>query len=106
MRKFAVIGLGQYGYQLAVTLAELGADVLGLDQNEAICETIKRVDGVHPLCLDATDENALRSSGLEDVEVAIVAIGQHLEVSIVVTALLKRMAIPTISRSSSVRTTP
>jgi trk system potassium uptake protein TrkA len=101
MRKFAVIGLGQYGYQLAVSLAELGADVLGLDRDEHICETIKRVDGVHPLCLDATDENALRSSGIEDVDAAIVAIGQHLEVSIVVTALLKRMAIPTIARSSS-----
>ena len=101
MRKFAVIGLGQYGYQLAVTMAQLGADVLGIDRDAETCESIKNVDGVHPLCMDATDENALRSSGIQDVEAAIVAIGQHLEVSIVVTALLKRLAIPTVARSST-----
>jgi trk system potassium uptake protein TrkA len=101
MRRFAVIGLGQFGYQVAVSLAELGADVLAIDKNSDVCEAIKVVDGVHPMSLDATDERALRSAGLEDVEAVVVAIGQHLEVSIVVTALLHRMAVPIVARSSS-----
>lgn len=93
MRKFAVIGLGQYGFQVAVSLAQLGAEVLAIDRDAKTCERVKRFDGVYPLCLDATDESALRATGIEDVDAAVVAIGQHLEVSIVVAALLRKLAV-------------
>ena len=96
-----MIGLGQYGYQVASSLAELKAEVLAIDRDPEVIESIKRVDGVHPLCLDATDEAALRATGVEDVEAAVVAIGQHLEVSIVVTALLERMAVRRIIARAS-----
>ena len=101
MRKFAVIGLGQFGYQVAVSLGQLGAQVLAMDRDPDICEAIKHHEGVHPLCLDATDERALRASGIEDVETAVVAIGQHLEVSVVVTALLARIPVRRIVARSS-----
>ncbi len=102
MRKFAVIGLGQYGCQVATSLADLGADVLAIDSDQAVCNSLKRVDGIQPVCLDATDEQALRATGIEEVDAAVVAIGQHLEVSIVVTALLRQVPVQRIvARSSS-----
>lgn len=101
MRKFAVIGLGQYGFQVAVALAKLGADVLAIDKNSDICESVKRHQGVHPLSLDATDEAALRASGIDEVDAVVVAIGQHLEISIVVTALLRRLSVRRIIARSS-----
>jgi trk system potassium uptake protein TrkA len=102
VKKFAVIGLGQFGYQVAISLAELGAEVLAVDIDPSICEQITRVDRINPICLDATDEIALRATGIEDVEAAIVAIGQHLEVSILVTAILRRVSCRRIiSRASS-----
>ncbi len=93
MRKFAIIGLGQYGFQVAVSLAKLGAEVLAIDRNPKICEQIKRIESVYPLCLDATDEAALRATGVEEVDAAVIAIGQDLEVSILVTALLRKLAV-------------
>ena len=102
MRKFAVIGLGQFGREVVVTLAGLGAEVLAVDRDPDICEGLKSTDGVLPLCLDATDERALRGTGIEEVDAAVVAIGRHLEMSIVVTALLRRIAVRRIlARASS-----
>jgi len=34
--------------------------------------------------VDATDEKALRASGIQDVDVAVVSIGEHLESSLLV----------------------
>lgn len=96
MQHFAVIGLGRFGYQVAVSLAELGAEVLAIDRDPDVCEQAKQIDGIHPLCLDATDETALRKSNIADVDAAVVAVGSHLESSIMITALLKNLAVQRI----------
>ena len=82
-RSFAVIGLGRFGMAMASTLAELGQDVIGIDSNE------EPVRAVAPLVaqavqLDATDDKALRSAGVQDVDVAVVSIGEHMEASLLV----------------------
>ena len=101
MKKFAVIGLGQFGYQLAVSLGLLGSDVLAIDRSVDIIEHIKDAVG-HAVALDATDEIALRSTGVADVDTVVVTIGQHVEVSVIITALLKNLGVPRIiSRAST-----
>ena len=87
MRRFAVFGLGRFGGQVAISLADLGADVLAVDNSPEKCDALKRVAGIHPLCFDATNEQALRESGVDEVDTAIVAMGAHRESSILVTAL-------------------
>ncbi|MBT9559688.1 MAG: TrkA family potassium uptake protein [Myxococcales bacterium] len=96
MRRFAVFGLGRFGAHVAISLAELGADVLAIDIEEEKCEALKRYVGIHPLCFDATNENALKASGVDDVDTAVVAMGTDREASILVTALLRRLSIPRI----------
>ena len=102
MQRFAVIGLGRFGYQVAVSLAELGAEVLAIDKQQDICDQLKQVQGVNPLCFDATDESALKKSQITDVDAAVVAVGAHLESSIIITALLHKLPISRIiARASS-----
>ena len=59
--------------------AELGAEVLAIDRDPERCDALKSHEGIHPLCLDATDEKALRAAALEEVEAVVVAVARHLE---------------------------
>jgi trk system potassium uptake protein TrkA len=96
MRRFAVIGLGEFGCQVARSLAGFGAEVLAIDIDLRCCDSLKSIDGIHPMCLDACDEEALRASGIESAEVAIVAIRQPLDASLRAATNLRRLAIPRI----------
>ncbi len=87
-RRYAVIGLGQYGLEIATQLAEKGADVTAIDVDPAVIERVKAITGILALRLDATDRSALLGAGIEGVKAAVVAIGSQIEASIIVTSLL------------------
>jgi trk system potassium uptake protein TrkA len=60
---------------MAMTLTELGHDVIGVDGDEARVQQLADVI-THALQIDATDEKALRAAGIQDVDVAVVSIGE------------------------------
>jgi len=95
MRQFAVIGLGRFGKSVAKTLSEKGYQVLAIDIVENVVQGISD-EVTQAVCLDATDEKALRSAGIENVDVAIVAVGTNLEASILITLNLKEIGIKEI----------
>ena len=95
MRQFAVIGLGQFGSSVARTLARLGAEVIGIDSDANRVEAIKN-DISHAVVLDATREEGMREVGVQDVDTAVVSIGENQHANILVTAILRRMGIPRI----------
>ena len=82
-RSFAVIGLGRFGSAMATTLTELGHDVIGIDAN---AERVARLADLvtQAVELDATDEKALKTAGIQDVDVAVVSIGENIESSVLV----------------------
>jgi trk system potassium uptake protein TrkA len=94
-RQFAVIGLGRFGSAMATTLAELGQDVIGVDGDaervRQLADTITQA-----VELDATDERALRTVGIQDVDVAVVSIGENIESSCLVVMQLRELGIKTI----------
>lgn len=94
--RFCVIGLGRFGFQVAVTLADQGMEVLGVDSNDAIIAAIRdRV--THAICMQVSDESALRTIGIENIDTVVVAMGENFAQSILVTALLKqRLHVPTV----------
>ncbi len=94
-KTFAVIGLGTFGRKVAETLAEKGVDVVVIDNNAETVEKMKNVVTAAVL-IDSTDEAALQKAPLEDVDTAIVAIGDKIEASILTTALLRRLGVPYI----------
>lgn len=100
-RQFAVIGLGKFGFEVAKTLAEQGASVLGIDKDEAIIEKAQDIL-TEALILDSTDGEVLEAGGVKDVDVVVVGMGDNVQASLLTVVLLKKMGIKEIiARASS-----
>jgi trk system potassium uptake protein TrkA len=95
MKSIAVIGLGQFGYQLAIGLTQKGFDVLAIDKEVDIVSEIKDLVS-QSMILDAIDEKAMLAVNIDNVDIAIVAIGTNIESSLLTTALLQRIGIQKI----------
>lgn len=95
MKRFLVVGLGQFGAELAKALYEKGAEVIAIDHNMDVVERMK--DSVtSAVNLDITNEEAIRALNLTDINAAIVAIGEDREASILATAIIKELGIENI----------
>jgi len=93
MRKqYAIIGLGRFGFNMAKTLAENKCEVIAIDKDE---ERVRKASEYVTLAvqLEAMDEKALRSVGIQNVDVAIVSIGENIESSILVVMILKQLGV-------------
>lgn len=92
MKQFIVLGLGRFGSAVATTLIELGHEVLGVDNDEEIVNTLK--DKItQAVQADITEEKVLTELGVKNFDAAIVCIGTDLEASILVTMMLKEMGL-------------
>lgn len=92
VKQFVVIGCGRFGQSVAIKLAELGAEVMVVDDNEEIIQNIS--DKVtYAVQADATDENAIKALGIRNFDVAIVTIGSDIQSSILVTLLVKELGV-------------
>ena len=87
--KFCVIGLGKFGYSVAVTLAEQGMEVIAIDSDMAIVTNI-RDKVTHAICMHVTDEASLKSIGLEHVHTVIISIGDDFAQAVLTTVLCKK----------------
>jgi trk system potassium uptake protein TrkA len=87
--KFCVIGLGRFGYQVATILSENGMEVLAVDSNPHIVESMRDIVA-HAIVMKITDEESLRSIGVDEIDTVIVAMGEDTSESILITALLKK----------------
>ncbi|MBO5237829.1 MAG: TrkA family potassium uptake protein [Lachnospiraceae bacterium] len=90
MKSFLVIGLGRFGKQIVKKLDEMKHEVLAVDINE------ERVQAVLPYATnaqigDSTDGKFLRSLGVSNFDVCIVAIGDNFQNSLETTSLLKEL---------------
>jgi trk system potassium uptake protein TrkA len=94
-KQFGVIGLGRFGSAMATTLVELGHDVIGIDGDEGPVQRLADVL-THAVQLDATDERALRAAGVQDVDVAVVSIGENMEASLLVVMQLRELGVKTV----------
>lgn len=91
-KQFVVIGIGRFGNSVAKTLYELGNDVLVIDSDEERVQEISD-EVTHAVQMDATDENALKSLGMSNFDVAIVSIGGNIQSSIMITLMLKELGV-------------
>lgn len=92
MKSFVVIGMGRFGTSLAMTLCELGHEVLAIDENPELIQNISE-QVTHAVTGDATEQGVLKSLGVRNFDVAVVAIGGNLEASILTTVLLKEIGV-------------
>lgn len=95
MQRFTVIGLGRFGSRLAANLADAGQEVIGIDTDHRIIEDMR--DRVTlAIALDASDEQALLLQGIDQTDVAIVAIGSDFESIAAATVVLKQIGVPRV----------
>lgn len=88
----AILGLGRFGQAMAEELTTHGAEVLGVDVNErAVQECAPWVTTT--AVADSTDIEALRQLGVDTIERVVVAIGSHLEASILTVSNLMELGI-------------
>jgi len=92
MKQFAIIGLGNFGYYLAINLYEKGHEVLAIDKNPKPVQKIKdRVS--QAIVADATDRKALEALELKEMDTAVVCVGSILSDSILATLNLKDIGV-------------
>jgi len=92
MKQFVVIGCGRFGSSVAKTLCKLGYDVLAIDKDpDKVQEIAEYV--THAVQADANDENALRTIGIRNFDVAVVTIGSDIQASIMGTLLVQELGI-------------
>lgn len=89
-KSILLIGVGNFGKHIARKFNELGHDVMAIDQDE------DRINDIMPIVTsaqigDSTNEDFLRSLGVENYDVCIVTIGGDFQGSLETTSLLKEL---------------
>lgn len=90
-KQFLVAGLGLFGTSVALTLQQMGYEVYTLDSEEGLVQDLSTQLN-YVVCGDASDKKTLQSLPLEDIDVAVVAIG-NVERNMMCTMLLKELGI-------------
>ena len=90
-KQFLVAGLGLFGTSVAVTLQGLGYEVYALDNDESLVQDLSS-QLTYVVSGDASDRKTLQALPLEDMDVAVVAIG-NVERNMMTTMLLKELGI-------------
>ena len=90
MKSILLIGLNNFGVYMAKQLRELGHQVMAVDKRE------DRIDAILPFVTDAqigdsTSEAFLRSLGVNNYDVCLVAIGNDFQSSLETASLLKEL---------------
>lgn len=95
MARYAVIGLGRFGMTVAKILAENGMEVIAIDIKQEMVDEISALV-TSAICMDSTDESALRSQNLNEADAVIVGIGSNIQESILTCAILKKIGVGVI----------
>lgn len=95
VKSYAVIGLGIFGSAVAKALARAGMDVIAIDND---MDAVENASDVIPSSVqaDAQDLKALKEAGVANVDAAVVAMGDHLEDSIIAVMNLKELGVKQI----------
>ena len=93
-KQFAVFGLGVFGRTVALTLSELGFEVLGVDSDEEIVQSLSD-ELTYVVAADITDEDAFRELGIAHFDAAVVAMSD-LGASLMCTLLCREAGLRSI----------
>lgn len=92
---YAIIGLGRFGKALAIELADSGAELLVMDRDADKVREMREYTE-NALEVHSVDKKTLEEAGVQNCDVAVVCIGEHLDTSILATLNLVEMGVPTV----------
>jgi trk system potassium uptake protein TrkA len=90
-----VIGMGRFGKSLALELMKEGTEVLGIDADRKIVESLSgRL--THSVIADSTNEDAMRQLAVHEFDRAVIGVGNDLEASILSASVVLRLGVPNV----------
>ncbi|MEW5723770.1 MAG: TrkA family potassium uptake protein [Thermodesulfobacteriota bacterium] len=95
MKKYAVIGLGKFGFHVAKALYEEGHEVIAVDRDKARVQAVSN-HCTQAVVLNATEKDRLQALGLETIDAVIVSTGTQISVSILICLYLQEMGVKKI----------
>ena len=94
-KSYAVFGLGRYGLAVAKELVNNGAQVLAVDTDENIVNSVV-ADIPYCSCADVTNAEVIKQLGISNVDVVVVAMANSLEASVMAVILCKEAGVKTV----------
>lgn len=94
-KQYLVIGCGRFGSSVAKKMCQLGNEVMVIDKGEDSINNIAELV-THTAIVDVTEERDLKSIGLGNFDVVIVAISSDVRASIMATVMAKEMGVPKV----------
>lgn len=91
----AVIGLGRFGVALALELMTQGTEVLGIDTDEEVVQSLNG-ELTQVVRADSTKKEVLRQLAVDEFDRVVVCIGASISASILTCSALLTMKIPVI----------
>lgn len=92
---YGIVGLGRFGYALAMELAESGAELLVIDRDEEKVRELRELTE-NAYVVKNLDKKSLLDTGIRNCEVAVVCIGEQMGTSILTTLHLVSIGVPTV----------
>lgn len=89
---YGIIGLGRFGYALAHALAESGAELMVLDNDEEKVREAREYTE-NAFVVHSLDKKSLAETGIASCDVAVVCIGEQMDVSILTTLNLVSLGV-------------
>ena len=94
-KQFAVLGLGSFGWSVAVTLENMGCDVIAVDNNYEKVQEISDLVS-YAVKADVSEPEALKSLGSRNLDGVVIAVSENFEASVMAAMLCKEMGIPKV----------
>ncbi|MCI8864634.1 MAG: TrkA family potassium uptake protein [Lachnospiraceae bacterium] len=90
MKSILIIGMGKFGRHLCINLAQLGNQIMAVDEDEETLEDM--MDYVVSAKIgDCTNETVLKSLGIRNFDICFVCIGTNFQSSLEITSMVKEM---------------
>ncbi len=100
MKSVVVFGLGQFGRSLALSLSKAGADVMAVDKNEEVVAAVAP-SVTYAAAADLSNADAISGLGINNMDIAVVALASNLAASILCVVISKELGIPYVIAKAS-----
>ncbi len=94
-KKCCVIGLGSFGFHVALTLFADGHEVIAIDSDRDKVQAVKDFSD-QAILGDAANKEFLDAQGVREVDAAVVSTGERSHLSTLITLYLKELKVPRI----------
>ena len=94
-KAYAVIGLGRFGEDLAIMLAESGKEVIVADRDENKIKEMRQYTE-YAFVVENLNTETRKEMGIQNCDVAILCIGEQVDISILTTMSVLELGVPRV----------